>query len=172
MCLVVNVGTEHQTLLVRQKTLLVRDLGLDVLNGVVGLDLNSDGLAVRVEDLHTTSQTEHQMQSGLLLEVVLGSLSGRSCKSQSNYAGQENLLGVVVGKGMAEDERGHSQPKICGCCSRQGSSNCLPPRGEFNEFQVNSIAIALRFRFDVLDFRFDFRSDFQYRMIVFRFVWL
>lgn len=36
---------ENQTLLVRGDALLVLDLGLDVVNGIAGLDLKSDGLA-------------------------------------------------------------------------------------------------------------------------------
>ena len=36
---------KDQTLLVRRDAFLVLDLGLDILNGVRGLDLESDGLA-------------------------------------------------------------------------------------------------------------------------------
>ena len=54
-------------------TLLVLDLGLDVVNGVAGLDLQSDGLASQSldEDLHATAQTEHQVECGLFLDVVV-----------------------------------------------------------------------------------------------------
>ena len=57
-------------------TLLVLDLGLDVLDGVRRLHIKRDGLARERlhEDLHAgaTTQTEHQMQSALLLDVVVG----------------------------------------------------------------------------------------------------
>ena len=45
---------EDEALLVRGDALLVLDLGLDVLDGVVGLDLKRDGLAGQCldEDLH------------------------------------------------------------------------------------------------------------------------
>ena len=54
-------------------TLLVLDLGLDVVNGVAGLHLQGDGLASQGldKDLHTTAQPEHQVESGLLLNVVV-----------------------------------------------------------------------------------------------------
>jgi hypothetical protein len=37
--------SKDKTLLVRRDTLLVLDLGLDVVDGIRGLDLESDGLA-------------------------------------------------------------------------------------------------------------------------------
>ena len=45
---------ENESLLVRWDTLLVLDLGLDVLDGIRGLDLKSDGLSCQSldEDLH------------------------------------------------------------------------------------------------------------------------
>ena len=54
-------------------TLLVLDLGLDVVNGVAGLHLQGDGLARQGldKDLHATTQPEHQVESGLLLNVVV-----------------------------------------------------------------------------------------------------
>lgn len=36
---------ENQALLVRRNTLLVLDLGLDIVDGIAGLDLKGDGLA-------------------------------------------------------------------------------------------------------------------------------
>ena len=36
---------EDQTLLIRRDSLLVLDLGLDIVDGVAGLDLEGDGLA-------------------------------------------------------------------------------------------------------------------------------
>ena len=36
---------EDQALLVRRDTLLVLNLGLDIINGIAGLDLKGDGLA-------------------------------------------------------------------------------------------------------------------------------
>merc|ERR1712159_471825 len=68
---------EDKSLLVRWDTLLVLDLGLDVLNGVRWLDIKSDGLTSQGldEDLHTTSQSEDEMKSGLFLDVVVGKSS-------------------------------------------------------------------------------------------------
>jgi len=66
--------SEDETLLVRRDSLLVLDLGLDILNGVAWLNLQSNGLASEGldKDLHATSQAKHQVQSGLLLDVVVG----------------------------------------------------------------------------------------------------
>merc|ERR1712126_15692 len=64
---------KDQSLLVWRDSFLVLDLGLDVLNGVRGFNLESDGLASQGlhEDLHTSSQSENKMESTLLLDVVV-----------------------------------------------------------------------------------------------------
>ncbi|DAA20732.1 TPA: Os05g0242100-like [Bos taurus] len=64
---------KDQPLLVWGDALFVLDLGLDVLDGVTGLHLQSDGLAGQGlhEDLHPTSEAEDQVQSGLFLDVVV-----------------------------------------------------------------------------------------------------
>jgi hypothetical protein len=61
-------------LLIWWDTFLVLDLSLDVFDGVRWLDVEGDGLASQGldEDLHTTSQSEDQMESGFLLDVVVG----------------------------------------------------------------------------------------------------
>merc|ERR1712240_473673 len=68
------LASEDQPLLIGRDAFLVLDLGLDILNGVAWLNLKGDGLASEGldKDLHATSQTEHQVQSGLLLDVVIG----------------------------------------------------------------------------------------------------
>merc|ERR1712235_183985 len=64
---------EDQPLLVRGDALLVLDLGLHVLDAIASLNLQGDGLAGQSldEDLHTTSQSEDEMEGGLLLDVVV-----------------------------------------------------------------------------------------------------
>merc|ERR1711950_3177 len=68
------LASEDQPLLIWGDSLLVLDLGLDVLDGVRGLDLEGDGLAGEGldEDLHASSQSEHKMEGALLLDVVVG----------------------------------------------------------------------------------------------------
>ena len=68
------LSSEDESLLIRWDSLLVLDLGLDVLNGVCWLDLKGDGLSSESldEDLHTSSKSEDEMESGLLLDVVVG----------------------------------------------------------------------------------------------------
>merc|ERR1712207_97943 len=69
--------SEDQSLLVWWDTFLVLDLSLDVFDGVSWLDIEGDGLTSESldEDLHTTSKSEHKMESGLLLDVVVGESS-------------------------------------------------------------------------------------------------
>jgi hypothetical protein len=77
------LGAEHsrsstgkdQTLLVGGNALLVLDLLLHVLNRVRRVDVQRDGLAGQSldEDLHgATAQAQHQVERGLLLDVVIG----------------------------------------------------------------------------------------------------
>merc|ERR1711943_2059 len=58
------LSSEDESLLIWRNTFFVLDLGLDVLNGVCGLDIEGDGLTSEGldEDLHTTSKSEHQME--------------------------------------------------------------------------------------------------------------
>merc|ERR1719385_566270 len=68
------LSSKDQPLLVWGNALLVLDLSLDVLNAVRGLDLEGDGLTGEGldEDLHTSPEPEDKMESGLLLDVVVG----------------------------------------------------------------------------------------------------
>merc|ERR1712244_215495 len=67
------LASEDQPLLIWGDSLLVLDLGLDVLNAIGGLDLEGDGLPSEGldEDLHTSSESEHKMEGRLLLDVVV-----------------------------------------------------------------------------------------------------
>merc|ERR1711962_1232162 len=65
---------KNQPLLFRWDTLFVLYLGLNVLNRVIWFDVESDGLSRQRlhENLHrTTSQSKHQVQRRLLLDVVV-----------------------------------------------------------------------------------------------------
>jgi len=64
---------KNQTLLVWGDALLVLDLSLHIVNGVGTLNLQGDGLASQCldEDLHPTPQAEHQVESALLLDIVI-----------------------------------------------------------------------------------------------------
>ena len=60
------LASEDQPLLVRGDALLVLDLGLDVLDGVGGLDLKGDGLASQGldEDLHLSAKQQYSSMIG------------------------------------------------------------------------------------------------------------
>ena len=59
--------------MIGRDTFFILDFGLDSLNGVSGLHFQGDGLAGEGlhEDLHTTAQSEDQVEGGLLLDVVV-----------------------------------------------------------------------------------------------------
>jgi hypothetical protein len=66
--------SENKALLVRGNTFLVLNLSLDIFNGVGGFyfkgnSLTGEGLD---EDLHTTTETEHQVKGRFFLNVVIG----------------------------------------------------------------------------------------------------
>ncbi|KFV69466.1 hypothetical protein N307_07332, partial [Dryobates pubescens] len=67
------LASKDQPLLIWGNAFLVLDLGLHILNGVTGLHLQGDGLACEGlhKDLHAPSQTQHKVESGLLLDVVV-----------------------------------------------------------------------------------------------------
>jgi len=67
------LASKDETLLIGRDAFLVLNLGLHVLNRIAGLDLKGDGLASEGldKDLHATSETEDQMQSGFFLDVVI-----------------------------------------------------------------------------------------------------
>merc|ERR1712062_254056 len=71
------LASEDQPLLIWGDSLLVLDLGLDVLDGVGGFDLEGAGLASQSldEDLVSSPESENQMESALLLDVVVGESS-------------------------------------------------------------------------------------------------
>ena len=64
---------EDESLLIWWDSFLVLDLGFDVLDGVCWLDIKGDGLTGQGldKDLHTTSKSKDEMESGLLLDVVV-----------------------------------------------------------------------------------------------------
>ena len=66
--------SEDKSLLIWRNTFLILNLGFDVLNGVCWLNIKSDGFTSKGldEDLHTTSESKNKMESGLLLDVIVG----------------------------------------------------------------------------------------------------
>ena len=67
-------GTLHLFLIkVLNEVLAYLDLSLDILNGIRCLHLQGDGLPRQSldKDLHASPQPQHQVESGLLLDVVI-----------------------------------------------------------------------------------------------------
>ena len=64
---------ENQTLLIGRDAFLVLNLGLDVIDSIRRFHIESDGLSRKRlhENLHTTTEAQHQMESTLLLDVVV-----------------------------------------------------------------------------------------------------
>merc|ERR1712115_554136 len=67
------LSSKDQSLLIWGNSFLVLDLGLDILNGVRRFNLEGDGFTSEGldKDLHTSSQSENQMQGTFLLNVVV-----------------------------------------------------------------------------------------------------
>merc|ERR1712243_417335 len=92
------LSSKDQSLLIWGNTLLVLDLGLDVLDAVRRLDLEGDGLPGEGldEDLHTSPESEHKVKGRLLLDVVVGESSSvlelLSSKDQSLLIWGDTLL--------------------------------------------------------------------------------
>ena len=64
---------KDQALLIRRDAFLVLDLLLHVLDSVAALNFKGDGLSRQSldEDLHSSSKSEDQVESGLLLNIVI-----------------------------------------------------------------------------------------------------
>ena len=64
---------KDESLLVGRDAFFVLDLGLDVIDGVAGLHVESDRLSREGldEDLHSTTESKNQVKGGLLLNVVI-----------------------------------------------------------------------------------------------------
>jgi len=94
---------KDKTLLIWGDSLLVLDLGLDVLDGVRRLDLQSDGLAGQGldKDLHASAQPQDEMEGGLLLDVVVREspavLELLSSKDQTLLIWGDSLLVLDLG---------------------------------------------------------------------------
>jgi len=89
--------------LIGRDTFFVLNLGLDILNGVRRLNIKSDGLASEGlhKDLHSTSESEHKVESGLLLDVVVRQGSAvfqlLSSEDQSLLIGWDTFLILDLG---------------------------------------------------------------------------
>merc|ERR1711975_141966 len=64
---------ENQTLLIGWNTLLILDLALHIVNSIATLNLKRDSLPSQCfyKYLHAATKTEHQVESRLLLDVVV-----------------------------------------------------------------------------------------------------
>jgi len=95
--------SEDQPLLVGWDPLLVLNFRLDVLNGVAGLNLEGDGFAGQSldEDLHPATESQDQVKSALLLDVVVGEgpsiLELLPSEDQSLLVGWDSLLVLIKG---------------------------------------------------------------------------
>ena len=68
------LASENQSLLIRRDSFLVLDLGLHIVDRVRCFHFEGDGFAGQRldKDLHAATKSEHEMESGLLLNVVVG----------------------------------------------------------------------------------------------------
>ena len=103
---------EDQSLLVRGDTFLVLDFLLHGLDGIGGLNFESDSLPGEGldEDLHTTTKAQDQVESRLLLDVVIG-------KSATILELLSRRRSIVVGQGEYLPCLGFSASRL-GWCRR------------------------------------------------------
>ena len=75
---------EDEALLVGGNTLLVLNLGFNVVDGIGGLDLEGDGLSRQGldKDLHPTTEAEDQVEGRLLLDVAAELSIPRSVRAE------------------------------------------------------------------------------------------
>ena len=97
------LSSEDESLLIGGNSFLVLDLGLDVFDGVRWLNVEGDGLSGEGldEDLHTTSQSENQVEGRFLLDVVVGEGSSilklLSSEDESLLIGWDTFLVLDLG---------------------------------------------------------------------------
>merc|ERR1712047_103759 len=97
------LSSEDKSLLIGRDTFLVLDLGLDVLNGVGWLNVEGNSLSGESlnEDLHTTSESEDEMEGRFLLDVVVGESSSilelLSSEDKSLLIGRNSFLVLDLG---------------------------------------------------------------------------
>ena len=67
------LSSEDKSLLIWWNSFLILDFGFNIFNGVCWLNIKGDGFTSEGldEDLHSSSKSEYQMESGLLLDVVI-----------------------------------------------------------------------------------------------------
>ena len=68
------LSSKDKSLLIWWNSFFILDLGFDILNGVSWLNIKGDSFTSEGldEDLHTSSKSEYQVESGLFLDVVIG----------------------------------------------------------------------------------------------------
>ena len=97
------LSSENESLLVGWDSFLVLDLSLDVFDSVCWLDIEGDGLTSEGldKDLHSSSESEDQVEGGLLLDVVVGEGSAvfelLSSKDESLLIGWDTFLVLNLG---------------------------------------------------------------------------
>merc|ERR1719499_2781270 len=90
--------SKDKTLLIRWNTFLVLDLGFDVRDSVRGFDIERDRLSCQGfdENLHSSSESQYQVECRLLLDVVIRKSSSIfklfPCKDQSLLVGWNSFL--------------------------------------------------------------------------------
>merc|ERR1719335_1688673 len=67
------LASKNQALLIRGNAFLILNFGFDIIDRVRGLHVKGDGLTSQSfhENLHATTKTQHQVQSRLLLDIVV-----------------------------------------------------------------------------------------------------
>jgi len=118
------LSSEDESLIFRRDSFLVLDLGLDVADSVRSLNIESDGLSSNGldEDLHTTSESEDEVESRFFLNVVVGEsatiLKLLSSEDESLLIRRDSFLVLDLGLDVVDGVRCLDVKSDCFACKR------------------------------------------------------
>jgi hypothetical protein len=142
---------KDETLLIGRNSLLVLNLGLDVVDGIGRLYIEGNGLSGKSLDknLHTTTKTKNKVKSGLLLNVVVRKgttiLELLSGKDETLLIGRNSLLVLNLGLDVVNGI-GRLYIESNGLSGKSLDKNLRNPRGKRFALVDRLLKCCLRMR--------------------------